>query len=215
MAKRTVEKKKASAKRRASKEHARPNDPAAALRVALLHLVATQGWRDLSLAEIAAQAGLDMAAAHAIYPTKTAILLGLARAADEGILGSLTSDPLDGSAKDRLFDLLMRRFDLLQQNRDAYLTLLHELPRTPFEAACLTKQLRRSLSLTLETAGISTSGIKGLVRLQGLMGIYLAGLHAWRRDDSADLAKTMAELDKRLAQAVKLTEMFANRSKAA
>ncbi len=215
MAKRAAEEKKTSAKRRLGKERARPNNPPAALRMALLHLVATQGWRDLSLAEIAAQAGLDMAIAHATYPTKAAILLGLARAADEEILGSLTSDPLDGSAKDRVFDLLMRRFDRLQQNRDAYLTLLHELPQTPFEAACLTKQLRRSLSLTLETAGISTSGIKGLIRLQGLIGIYLAGLHAWRRDDSADLTKTMAELDKRLAQAVKLTEMFASRSKAA
>ncbi len=156
-----------------------------------------------------------MAAAHGIYATKAAILLGLARATDEEILSSLKSDPLDGSAKDRLFDLLVRRFDRLQQDRDAYLSLLRELPQTPFEAACLTKQLRRSLSLALETAGISASGLKGLVRLQGLIGIYLAGLHAWRRDDSADLSKTMAEIDKRLNQAVKITEMFSPRAKAA
>jgi AcrR family transcriptional regulator len=216
MAKRAT-KKTTSAKQQPGKKSARqmPNDPAAALRAALLHLIATQGWRDLSLAEIAEHAGLDMAAAHGIYATKAAILLGLARANDEDILVSLKSDPLDGSAKDRLFDLMMRRFDRLQQNRDAYLTLLRELPQTPFEAACLTKQMRRSLALTLETAGISASGLKGLVRLQGLIGIYLAGLHAWRRDDSADLAKTMAEIDKRLAQAVKITEMFSPRRAAA
>ncbi|MDY0871348.1 hypothetical protein [Dongia rigui] len=216
MAKRAT-KKAASAKRPSARDRSgkRPNDPAAALRAALLHLIATQGWRDLSLAEIAQSAGLDMATAHGIYATKAAILLGLARTNDADILGSLQSDPLDGSAKDRLFDLLMRRFDRLQQDRDAYLTLLRELPQTPFEAACLTKQMRRSLALTLETAGISASGLKGLVRLQGLIGIYLAGLHAWRRDDSADLSKTMAEIDKRLTQAVKITEMFNPRRAAA
>lgn len=216
MAKRAA-KKAASATRRTAKAAAgkRPNDPAAAMRAALLHLVATQGWRDLSLAEIAEHAGLDMATAHGIYATKADILLGLARANDDEILDSLSGDPLDGTAKDRLFDLLMRRFDRLQQNRDAYLTLLRELPQTPFEAACLTKQMRRSLALTLETAGISASGLKGLVRLQGLIGIYLAGLHAWRRDDSADLSRTMAEIDKRLGQAVKITEMFSPRRAAA
>lgn len=218
MAKRAAKKatdKKAEGKKPASKRPARPNDPAAALRSALLHLIATQGWRDLSLAEIAEEAGLDMATAHGLYATKSAILLGLARANDDEILTSLKSDPLEGSAKDRLFDLLMRRFDRLQQDRDAYLTLLRELPQTPLEAAHLTKQMRRSLSLTLETAGISASGLKGLVRLQGLIGIYLAGLHAWRRDDSADLSKTMAEIDKRLGQAIKITEMFSPRRAAA
>ncbi|WP_374309454.1 TetR family transcriptional regulator [Dongia sp.] len=218
-AKKPAERKKAARSKTAggqtagSKAH--PADAAAAMRAALLQLMATQGWCDLSLAAIAEEAGLDMAAAHATYPTKAAILLGLARATDEDILNSLKDDPLDGSGRDRLFDLLMRRFDHLQQHRDAYLTLLHELPRTPLEAACLAKQVRRSMALMLETAGVSASGLKGLVRVQGLMAIYGAGLHAWRRDDSADLAKTMAEIDKRLGQAVKITEMLQARRAAA
>lgn len=209
--KRPAQKKKAAARKPA----AYAGDPAAALRAALLHLVATQGWCDLSLAAIAEEAGLDMAAAHAVYPTKAAILLGLARATDADLLTSLKDDPLDGGAKDRLFDLLMRRFDHLQQDRDAYLTLLRELPQTPFEAACLSRQVRRSMGLMLETAGISASGIKGLLRVQGLMAIYLAGLNAWRHDDSEDLSKTMAEIDKRLGQAARITEMLSPRHKAA
>ncbi|WP_374654570.1 hypothetical protein [Dongia sp.] len=217
MAKAARAAKKPAAKKRTAprKPAAHAGDPASAMRAALLQLIATQGWCDLSLAEIATAAGLDMAAAHAVYPTKAAILLGLVRATDEDILTSLTGDPLDGDAKDRLFDLLMRRFDRLQRHRDAYLTLLHELPRTPLEAACLARQVRRSMALTLETAGVSASGLKGLMRVQGLMAIYAAGLHAWRRDESEDLSKTMAEIDKRLAQAVKITEMLHARRAAA
>lgn len=184
-------------------------DPGAALRAALLDLCATRGWRDLSLAEIAEAAGLDMATAHAAYPTKAAIVVGLARATDQAILTSLREDALEGSAKDRLFDLMMRRFDLLQRARDGYLTLLHELPQTPLEATALARQMRRSLRLMLETAGISASGLKGALRVQGLVAIHLAGLRAWARDDSEDLSKTMAEVDKRLSQAAKLSDMLA------
>jgi ubiquinone biosynthesis protein COQ9 len=206
---------KAAPKKRATTRRADPADAAAALRAALLSLSATQGWRDLSLADIAEAAGLSMAAAHAVYPTKAALLTGLARATDQAVLASLGDDPLDGSAKDRLFDLMMRRFDLMQPSRDGYLTLLHELPQTPLEAACLAGQMRRSLRLMLETAGISAAGIKGALRLQGLVAIHMAALRAWMRDDSEDLAKTMAELDKRLGQAARLSNFLAKGMKRA
>lgn len=191
---------------------ARPNDPALALRVALLKLAETQGWRDLSLAEIAAEAGLPIAEAHAIYPSKSAILMALGRTLDQEILAGLEAEPLDGSAKDRLFDLLMRRFDALNRHRGGYLVLARELPTTPIEFACLTGQLRRSLGLMLETAGLSASGLKGLLRLKGLMAIYGCALRTWTKDDGADLPKTMAELDKRLGQAERLSEMLHRRA---
>ena len=186
----------------------RPADPKAAMRAALLRLCAEQGWCDLSLAGIAEAAGLDLAAAHEAYPTKAALAVGLVRHIDAVVLESLGGDPLEGSAKDKLFDLLMRRVDILQQRREGYAALLHELPRTPLEAAAVACQVRRSLRLMLESAGISASGVKGALRLQGLIAIHLAGLRAWLRDDSADLVRTMAEIDKRLNQAVRLNGMM-------
>src|SRR3954465_14940020 len=110
MARRAGAKKKVASKvKRAPRSS--PGDSPAALRQALLDLVETQGWSDLSFAEIAEKAGVPIAEAHRIYPSKTAVLLGLSRAIDEKILNSLASDPLEGAAKDRLFDILMRRFD--------------------------------------------------------------------------------------------------------
>lgn len=194
---------------------ARGGDAAASLRRALLDLVETQGWIDLSFAEIAEQAGVPIAEAHRIYPSKTAVLLGLTRAIDERILNSLASDPLEGSAKDRLFDILMRRFDVLKADRNAYRRLMRQLPATPNAFAALLCQLRRSLSLTLEAAGISASGLKGALRLKGLLAIYVAGLRVFANDESEDLAKTMAEVDKRLGQAERLSEMIHRRRPAA
>ena len=212
--------KRAGAKKTARKAAAKParassGDSAGALRQALLGLVETQGWIDLSFAEIAEKAGVPIAEAHRIYPSKTAVLLGLTRSIDERILTSLTNDPLEGTAKDRLFDIVMRRFDVLKSDREAYRRLMRQLPATPGAFAALLCQLRRSLSLSLEAAGISASGLKGALRLKGLLAIYVAGLRAFANDDSEDLAKTMAEIDKRLGQAEKISEMVQRRRPAA
>ncbi len=191
------------------------NDPAAALRQALLDLVEERGWIDLSMADIAEHAGVSLADAHRAYRSKAAILVGLTKALDERIIGGLERDPLEGSAKDRLFDLLMRRFDALKADRDAYRRLMRQLPATPGEFAALLCRLRRSLSLMLEAAGLSASGIKGELRLQGLGAVYTAGLRAFAMDDSEDLSKTMAEVDKRLGQAERLSDMLSRRRAAA
>jgi AcrR family transcriptional regulator len=204
--------KKAQAKpARTPRGDSSPTASAAALRRALLALVETQGWTDLSFAEIAEKAGVPIAEAHRIYPSKTAVLLGLTRAIDERILSGLETDPLEGSAKDRLFDIVMRRFDVLKADRNAYRRLMRQLPTTPNAFAALLCQLRRSLSLTLEAAGISSTGLKGALRLQGLLAIYTAGLRAFANDESEDLSKTMAEIDKRLGQAERLSEFVTRR----
>lgn len=181
--------------------------PQAALRAALLRMVAAGGWRNLSYADIAKDAGLSMAAAYQAYPSKGAILTGIGRDTDARLFASLEEDPLEGSAKDRLFDLLMRRFDVLNEHREAYAALAWELPRTPIEASCLLFQLRRSLANMLEAAGLSASGLRGAFRIEGLGAIYAAALRVFLKDETADLSKTMAELDKRLGQAERCLNM--------
>lgn len=192
---------------RRSARGGKPSDAKAALREALLRMTAAGGWRDLSYAEIAKDAGLSLAEAYAAYPSKAAILTGIGRNIDARIFASLESDPLDGSAKDRLFDLLMRRFDILNQHRAAFAALAWELPRTPAEGMAMLCQLRRSLANMLEAAGLSASGLRGAIRIEGLGAIYAAALRVWFKDESADLAKTMAELDKRLGQVERWIDM--------
>jgi AcrR family transcriptional regulator len=184
-----------------------PADPKAALREALLRMVAAGGWRDLSYADIAKDAGLSLAAAYEAYPSKAAILTGIGRDIDARLFASLEDDPLDGSPKDRLFDLLMRRFDVLNDHREAYAALAWELPRTPVEAGCLALQLRRSLANMLEAAGLSASGLRGAFRIEGLGALYAYALRVWLKDETADLSKTMAELDKRLGQVERYMNM--------
>ena len=53
----------------------------------------------------------------------------------------------------------------------------------------------------LEAAGIGPSGPIGCLRVKGLSVIYLLALRVWLNDDSDDMGKTMASLDRNLGRA--------------
>jgi AcrR family transcriptional regulator len=180
---------------------------------AALSLAAEKGWRDLALADIAEAAGLSMAALYAQYPSKTAILGAYSRAIDAAVLAEMDGDQAGESTKDRLFDLLMRRFDKLDAHKAGWLRIAEDAGRDPLSLVCSLANLDRSMGAMLEAAGLSTSGLRGVLRIKGLSAVYLAGLRAWFRDDSADKAKTMAALDKALGRAERMASGFGRRPK--
>ena len=169
---------------------------------AALALIAREGWRRLSLAAIAAEAGLPILHLYRVFPSKPAILCGFSRRIDEAVLAA----PLDGDAaadaderpRDRVFDLLMRRFDALRPYRDALEVLGRELPADPIAALGAAAGLLRSIGWMLEASGISTSGLGGAVAVNLTAAAYGATVRVWLHDDSPDFAPTMAALDRRL-----------------
>lgn len=162
-------------------------------------LALERGWRDLSLAEIAEAAEVPLSRLHPIFPSKTAILEGFADQVDAAMLGE-GIEPPETPARDRLFDMVMRRLDALQPYRESLGVVLQDQLRDPLAGCCGLVRLRRSMAVTLEAAGFSTTGLRGVLRLKGLSAIYLTTLRVWLRDDSEDMAKTMAYLDKQLAR---------------
>ncbi|SMF46122.1 transcriptional regulator, TetR family [Tistlia consotensis] len=169
-------------------------DPEQAAIEAALKLAAERGWRALGLADIAEAAGLSLAELHPRLGSKQALLDAFARRVDAEVLAEAAPDAGE-SARDRLFDVLMRRFDALQPHRLALGNILQDQLRAPGEALCSLAQLGRSMAWMLAAAGIPSEGLAGLLRVKGLAAIYLATLRVFLRDDSADLSKTMAALD--------------------
>ncbi len=165
---------------------------------AALALIATEGWRQVSLAAIAAAAGLPILQVYRIFRSKQAILAGLHRRVDEIVLAEPPAAEADERPRDRLFDLLMRRFDALQPYKPALDVLRRELPREPATALCAGALLLRSMRWMLEAADIPTSGVRGAVAVKLATAAYLSAMRVWQRDDSPDLARTMASLDARL-----------------
>jgi AcrR family transcriptional regulator len=165
---------------------------------AALALIASQGWRNLSLAAVASEAGLPILQVYRLFPSKTAILCGVFRRVDEAVLAAPLDAEADEKPRDRVFDLLMRRFDALQPYRSALEMLRRDLPTDPLTALALGGALLCSMRLMLEAAGIACHGIGGVIAVKATAAAYLAAAHTWSRDESPDLAPTMAALDRRL-----------------
>ena len=170
-----------------------------------LNAAAASGWARLTLRDIAVASEMSLADLHAVYPSKHAILAAYLRSVDATVLAGEV--PEDENPRDRLFDVLMQRFDALNANRTAVVNILGAQAYGPLSALALVPQMLCSMSLMLEIANIKTTGIVGALRVKGLAAVWLATLRAWRHDESPDMAATMAALDRHLGHA----ERFARR----
>jgi AcrR family transcriptional regulator len=170
---------------------------------------ATQGWASLSLRDIATASDMSLADIHAQYPTKHHILRAYIRTVDAAVLAGdpgpgnpeAGDDQNEESPRDRLFDVLMRRFDALNENRDAVLSIMDAHARDPFAALAIAPCILCSMGVMLEAADIRADGFGGAIRAKGLLAVWAASIRVWRNDDSADMAPTMAALDKNLKRA--------------
>lgn len=174
---------------------------------AAMDLAAAQGWAGLTLADIAQAAGLPLSEMLRRYPSKIALLDEFQRRMDQQMLPGPEEDAAGDSPRDRLFAVIMRRFDAMAPHRQALTAIWRDTRRDPLALCAGLKGLERSLMWMLEAAGLDSGGLAGIARRKGLGLIYLDVLKTWRDDDSADMAKTMAALDKRLKRA----EAFASR----
>lgn len=156
-----------------------------------------KGWHRLGVASAARAAGLDLARARLRFPGRCAVLLRFGRLADMAALEGL----VDGAPiRDALFDMLMRRIDVLQAHRAGMLALLKALPFDPAAGAMLTAASLRSMAWLLDAAG-GGGGPMALLRAKGLLAVWLWTVRAWQRDETEDLAPTMAALDAALGRA--------------
>lgn len=171
-----------------------------ALLAALFEQAALRGWEEASIAGAARDAGLPLDGVRARFPGKGAALLRFGLLADQAALSA--GEP-DETPRERLFDMVMSRFDALQQHRDGVLALLRALPREPGTAALLYAATLRSMRWLLDAAGVPAGGLAGGLRAHGLVAIWLRGLRTWQGDESGDLSATMAAVDKALDQALR------------
>jgi AcrR family transcriptional regulator len=189
---------KAAGRRRRGRNSGTPSSEADRIIDAALARIATEGWRGTSLAAIAIGADLPILRVYRIFRSKQAILVGLFRRVDEIVLAELPTPEADERPRDRLFDLLMRRFDALQPYKPALEVLRRELPGDPVAGFCTGAALLRSVRWMLEAADIPTGGARGAIAVRLAAAAYLSAMRVWLRDDSPDLARTMAALDARL-----------------
>ncbi len=177
-----------------------------------LRLAAERGWERVSLADVAADTDIPLADVLERFPNRTRILTALLARTDRRVIEGWTPDDAeDETPRDRLFDLLMRRFDALAPHKRGLAAIVNACPSDLGGIAGAAPRFFRSMAWMLEAAGLSASGARGCLRVQGLALIYLGAFRVWLGDDTDDMARTMAALDKGLMRAENLITMARGR----
>jgi len=139
------------------------------------------------------------------FNTKNDLLKNLNRYVDN-ILIEKTKDIESSSTKDMLFEVLMERFDIIQQHRVAFIKIFKEFKKSPKKLVKLFPSFLESMIVTAELAKFNVNGIRGSLRLKGLFIVYFITFYAWVDDQTVSLEKTMNSLDKNLDHAEKFSK---------
>jgi AcrR family transcriptional regulator len=165
---------------------------------AALRLAAEKPWPEVSLSDIAEASGVSLAELARLVSGKAQILEAFSRRMDGQLLASLTSDPVEGDAHDRIFDIMLRRFELLAP----YKAAIASIAKTPADGPAEWLHLLASSLVTqgwmLTAADIKLRGPTGDIAKLGMAKIAVDTLRVWLTDDDAGLARTMAALDRKL-----------------
>lgn len=166
--------------------------------IAALELAEDTSWSGLTLSQIATKADLTLGDFHGVASKDD-----LADAAESYFDKAMSSEdvPSDAVPRERLFDVIMLRFEAMEPYRAGLLSLMKFRETSPSRLAHLVGARRRSAEWALVSAGLDdeTTAAKTLKILA--VGYVIAMTErAWRKEDSTDFARTMSALDRELRQ---------------
>lgn len=175
---------------------------------ATLKTAAQKKWGEVTLGDIAKNAKISVVDVQKFFLNRDDILPAIVETFDaqvERIVGkSLTM----GKPEDRLFEVIMARFDILQTHRPAILSILNSLRQNPSSLRQLLPAQMKSMQNMLRIAGLVQDEPKNTMSAFGLGAIYAASLYSWQKDESKDMTATMAALDRHIKRAGKLAEIL-------
>ena len=167
---------------------------------AFLAILEDKPFAAIGFDDIAQRSGLSLAQVRGEFASTFAVLAAYVKATDRAVLAQDMHDMSEEPARERLFDVLMRRLEVLAEQRDAVRSLLRSSRSNPPLALALNGLAVRSQQWMLTAAGINASGPQGMIRAQGLALLFASVLRTWVDDDDPGQARTMAALDRALAR---------------
>ena len=168
---------------------------------AFMALLAERDYEAVTLSDVATRSGVSLGDIRAMFDSRFAIVEAFVAGIDKAVLDGIDADLADQDTKEKLFDVLMRRLDLLAPHKAAIRNLSRAAMRDPGLALALNGVARRSQRWMLAAAGVEVPGAGGMIRAQGLAIAFAKVVRAWLEDEDPALARTMRVLDEELAKA--------------
>jgi ubiquinone biosynthesis protein COQ9 len=173
---------------------------------AAMELAQRRDWGDITLADIAQQAGLDLADLRREFACKSDIVRAFQAEVDAEVLAKAKQAGPEASVRDRLFDIVMTRFEVMGSYKPALRRIACYMRCRPGEVSLLACSSLASQYWMLAGAGAKMSGAGAAVRVTGLAAVYGKVFQVWLDDSSTSLDRTMAALDRALSNGERMLE---------
>lgn len=167
-------------------------------------LLATHPIDQIDFDAVADMAGVDRGLAGALSGSVQCLVLAKMTELDRQSLMETYDDIQDAGAvsiREKIIESFLHWFEIYAPYR-LQIDLLNRSARShPDLALRLLIGLEELVRHVLVMSGDPALGFRGMVRVKGVAGVFLATARVWMKDDSNDLAATMKMLDQRMSQA--------------
>ena len=171
-----------------------------------LNILKKRSWSSLNINDVCRSSKLNTKKFNNKIKKKSDLIINIIKYFDEKLIKSATV--LDKSnRKDMIFELMMLRFDILQIHRNQIIQIYNSIKKRPQEIIKTLPAFIDSMIMMAKISNISTHGIKGNLKIKGLLVIYFSSFLVWTKDNTNSLEKTMTALDKNLNQAEKIINL--------
>ena len=155
---------------------------------AFMTLLAEKPFERIGFAEIAKAAQVSLAELRGLFGSTLAIVAAHVKETDRAVLAGIDADMAEEPPRERLFDVLMRRLEILTPHKAAVRSLVRSAMRNPPLAFALNGLSVQSQQWMLTAADIGAAGPRGMVRAQGMAVLFASVLRTWVDDDDPGLA---------------------------
>ena len=165
-------------------------------------LIEKKGWSYFSLKNLAKENKSDLESIKIFFKNKSQFLESFSEMIDNKVLANIDKDEFNkNSIKDNLFELIMLRFENLNHYKTGLKILLSDLKKSPVELKKIMRKVLDSMDLFLEIANVKNNYLMDFIKVNIIFIIYSYVFNVWLDDQSSEMSKTMAELDKWLSKA--------------
>jgi AcrR family transcriptional regulator len=175
---------------------------------AFMALLAEKRFEHVGFGDISERAGVSLTDCREEFGSTLAILAAHMKQIDRAVLGRADADMAEEPPRERLFDVLMRRIEIMTPHKEAVRSLVRSASRNPGLGFALNGLSVRSQAWMLTAANIDAAGTRGAIRAQGLAMLFGSVLRTWLDDADEGHAKTMAALDRALARGQRFSGML-------
>ena len=160
------------------------------------------GWEKFSIEKLSAKENIPVEDLKVFFKCKYSVLDKFSRMVDKNIESKLRiEDFKDSSKKDILFELIMMRFDEMEEFKGSLTKILDASRNKPLLISIISKNVMNTMDFFLEISNSYNNYAFDVLKKNFLFIIYSITFKTWLSDNTEDLSKTMAELDRLLSTA--------------